>query len=122
MLLKKSGWLTTTIIVDLLRICKELSMEVNHVEKSTTPWQEYQYSLTTVTSHECILCGTPQCFFYAYSCWEMCADKGHHIILVNRDRELDLSRIHTGGAIYDRAFPIGTGGRGWDARIPGTQC
>ena len=42
----------------------------------------------------------------------LCADKDHHIFLVNRDRELDLSRIHTGGAIYDPAFPIRTGGRG----------
>ena len=30
--------------------------------RGTTPWQEYQYSLTIVTSHKCILCGTPLCF------------------------------------------------------------
>jgi hypothetical protein len=28
----------------------------------TTPWQEYQYTLATVTSHGCILCGTGRCF------------------------------------------------------------
>ena len=29
------------------------------MDNATTPWQEYQYSLAMVTSHECILCGTP---------------------------------------------------------------
>ncbi|KAJ8594973.1 hypothetical protein M405DRAFT_426834 [Rhizopogon salebrosus TDB-379] len=35
-------------------------MDLIKLKKITTPWQEYQYTLATVTSHECILCSTAQ--------------------------------------------------------------